>query len=298
MQDLIAGKDIKIKHKLELEPDYVPPKFSVKLLGDVNIFEQGYDRKKNLWYNLANNQQNVMATISKEAKYHEVIVPTIESLRMSNLLRILVKTRKHLLFVGPTGTGKTLSIISELKANFSNQQYSFMTLCMSAQTSATQTQHIIESKLEKRGRKHQHGPASGKKGVIFIDDFNMPQKDQFESQPPLELLRQWMDYGGWYDIDTAEKKFKHIEDISFVGAMGPPSAGRQSITYQILTPLQCVILNIMIVKTLKGMFKSILDWTYGECQTKLSIEFLITSFWKASQMLQLKHICSSRKNKI
>ena len=263
VQDLIAGKDIKIKHKLELEPDYVPPKFSIKLLSDVNIFEQGYDRKKNSWYNLANNQQNVMTTFSKEAKYHEIIIPTIESIRMSNLLRLLVKTRKHLLMVGPTGTGKTLSIISELRASFSNQQYSYVTLCMSAQTTATQTQHIIESKLEKRGRKHQHGPAQGKKGIIFIDDLNMPQKDQFEAQPPLELLRQWMDYRGWYDIDSAEKKFKSIEDISFIGAMGPPSAGRQTISNRYLRHYNVLSVEHYDSKTLKGMYKSILEWSMG-----------------------------------
>ena len=27
----------------------------------------------------------------------------------------------------------------------------------------------------------------------------MPAKDTFGSQPPLELIRQWIDYGFWYD---------------------------------------------------------------------------------------------------
>ena len=32
-----------------------------------------------------------------------------------------------------------------------------------------------------------------------MDDFNMPAKDTFGSQPPLELMRLWLDYGFWYD---------------------------------------------------------------------------------------------------
>lgn len=42
-------------------------------------------------------------------------------------------------------------------------------------------------------------PIGGKKLLTFMDDFNMPAKDTFGSQPPLELIRQWIDYGFFYD---------------------------------------------------------------------------------------------------
>lgn len=55
---------------------------------------------------------------------------------------------------------------------------------------------IFESKLEKRV-KNKYGPPGNKRLVCFVDDLNMPRKDTFGSQPPLELLRQLIDYGCW-----------------------------------------------------------------------------------------------------
>lgn len=35
--------------------------------------------------------------------------------------------------------------------------------------------------------------------MIFVDDLNMPRLDHYGSQPPIELLRQYQDFGGFYD---------------------------------------------------------------------------------------------------
>lgn len=73
-----------------------------------------------------------------------------------------------------------------------------MIINFSAQTSSNSLQGTIEGKLEKRS-KGVFAPAGGKKMIVYIDDFNMPQKSVFGFMPPLELLKLWSDNGFWYD---------------------------------------------------------------------------------------------------
>ena len=53
-------------------------------------------------------------------------------------------------------------------------------------------QDIIDGKIEKR-RGHFFGPKFGMRCVIFVDDLNMPKKEQYGAQPPIEILRQLAD---------------------------------------------------------------------------------------------------------
>ena len=60
----------------------------------------------------------------------------------------------------------------------------------------------------------------------------MPKKEYYGAQPPLELIRQWMDHDGWFD--RKEKTKRDIVDIIFISAMGPPGGGRSKITNRLV----------------------------------------------------------------
>ena len=67
---------------------------------------------------------------------------------------------------------------------------------------------------------------------MFIDDLNMPEPDEFGSQPPLELLRQYMDHGGFYD--TQRLQWIDAAGATIVAACGPPTGGRHVINPRVI----------------------------------------------------------------
>lgn len=71
--------------------------------------------------------------------FADIEVPTVNNVRNAELLGIILVNEHNVLCVGPTGTGKTLTVIAKLSKNLPKK---FMCdfINFSARTSANQTQ--------------------------------------------------------------------------------------------------------------------------------------------------------------
>jgi dynein heavy chain len=198
-------------------------------------------------------------SIDPKAIYSEIIVPTFDSIRMKFVKGTLVREKKHCLSPGPTGTGKTVNI-AQLCGNEMSEDYSYVPVTFSAQTSANLTQDTIDSKVEKR-RKGIYGPPVGKRLIFFVDDLNMPKKEEYGAQPPIEILRQWMDHKGWYSRVT--KEFMQLQDIIFICAMGPPGGGRSVLTQRLQRHFNIITYSTLDQTSIEMIFNKIVGRFLG-----------------------------------
>ncbi|XP_038676444.1 dynein heavy chain 3, axonemal isoform X3 [Scyliorhinus canicula] len=246
--------------------DHNPRPKSVKLTKN-NIFpERGsvydYFFKKTgngswiVWTDYITTDQEIPAG----AKVSDLIIPTMETARQSFFLHTLVSHKVPMLIVGPTGTGKS-AITNSFLMQLPKEHYIPNCISLSARTSANQTQDIIMSKLDRR-RKGVYGPPVGKMSIVFVDDLNMPAKEIYGAQPPIELLRQWIDHGHWYDRKDTSKLT--IINVLFLSAMGPPGGGRNDITGRFTRHLNIISIDSFDDETMMKIFTSISDWHFGK----------------------------------
>jgi dynein heavy chain len=191
------------------------------------VYDYKFHAESSKWVTWMSDQEPF--EYNSKLTFNECVVPTKDSVRNKFLLDKLLTNGKHVLAVGSTGTGKTVNIMDYLQSEM-DDTYVPLTLSFSARTGAHQTQNILDSKMEKRKR-GVYGPTAGKQFIIYIDDFNMPQKEEYGAQPPLELVRQSLSQGGWYDLKALS--FRKIIDRTFVTSMGKPGGGRNIISERV-----------------------------------------------------------------
>ncbi len=163
----------------------------------------------------------------KDTPFFSLLVPTIDTVRNAYCLDILLEKEKPCFFTGVTGVGKSVIILNQLSSIQETKSINPVFLNFSAQTSSIRTQSTIEDKIERK-RKGIYGAPPGKKLAIFVDDINMPSVEKYGAQPPIELLRLFVDKKGLYDRETLE--WKRVEDSTLIVAGAKPGGGRNELT--------------------------------------------------------------------
>jgi len=188
----------------------------------------------------------------------DFIVPTVETTRHSYIINILVMSGIPVLVSGVTGSGKTVTLQKYIESQPSliNNPLTF-----SAQTTSNGVQELIDSKFDRRSA-GVFGPPVDHRAIVFVDDINMPKKELYGAQPPIELLRQLLSQGGWYD--RKKKAFKTFADVQLICSMRNPEGPEQTPSMRFIRHFHQIVFPEISQESMHRIFKTILSTFLAE----------------------------------
>ncbi|VUZ94664.1 dynein heavy chain, putative [Plasmodium vivax] len=163
-----------------------------------------------------------------------ILIPTMETNKVEHIIKLISNipikchnfhTYKSTLLLGSTGSAKTsIALLYTSKQDKNTKRFNF-----SSVTTPEKFQLFIESELERKSGK-TYGPIGNTKSIIFIDDMSMPKINEWGDQSTLELLRQLIEFQGFYFLDKDKRgNFKKIIDLEYIGCINHPGCGNNDI---------------------------------------------------------------------
>nr|CAJ2469593.1 unnamed protein product [Leishmania braziliensis] len=223
------------------------------------VFEYGVDFETGDWRRWAEMVPEFHYNAS--ASYFDLLVPTEQTAVLQYLLHSATTTHHHTLLNGLTGTGKSSTVNSYLLQSLHTEDVASsiaaFRFTLSAQTSAQALQNTIEMKLTRRKGDHEFGAPPGKTMMVaVIDDCNVPQLEEYGAAPPVELLRQMITQGGFYD--RKRLFFKEVVQTMLIACCGEPGGGKNEMTPRFTSKLLCFCAPQLTEISMKSIFSAIL----------------------------------------
>lgn len=225
-------------------------------------------------------EQDVPAFVyNKEVPFFDMLVPTVDTHKYSFFLKMLLSMKRSVLFNGQTGTGKSLVVQQTLTQAKAELGLINVIIQFSAKTTSPATQTMIESKLKVKKKNILGAPLfEGQRQTValFVDDLNMPALEVFGASPPIELVRQMIGNGGFYDRKVTAF-WKHVQDVVVLSACGPPEGGRSAVTPRLTRFFHLFQLPNLGDESMMKIFQSILSGFFGGEAFNKDVKALVKS---------------------
>lgn len=164
------------------------------------------------------------------SSYNEIFVHTVDIIRVKSIIQNLIKANSNPFIIGMTGTGKS-SIVNKMIFKTIDSKYQCIDINLSYGVLPLTLQQLIEYNFEKRNNKLF--PPSNKKAICFIEDLNLPRKDQFGCQTIVEMLRQCVELDGWYGVD--QLTYVNIKSMLLMASTTIRGSNKSSISQRFLS---------------------------------------------------------------
>ena len=184
----------------------------------------------------------------------DVVVTTTDVVRHREVLRAWLASRKPLVLCGPPGSGKTMTLSSTLRSmtdvvfaelNFS----SGTTKALLLKTFAAYCEEVRTVRGPILQPHANFGPEAWL--VVFCDEINLPQADDYGTQRVISFMRQLTEQGGFWRGTT----WVSLNRVQFVGACNPPEdAGRVALSPRFLRHAPVLLVDFPSQESLQQIY--------------------------------------------
>eukprot|EP00753_Platysulcus_tardus_P011840 PLAT3317.20.p2 GENE.PLAT3317.20~~PLAT3317.20.p2 ORF type:complete len:2180 (+),score=1477.97 PLAT3317.20:1402-7941(+) len=188
-----------------------------------------------------------------EVLFNSIVVPTVDSVRMTALLDGLVRQRRGVMFVGGAGTGKT-TLVRDYLRHLDEDTLSSV-INMNYYTDSATLQAQLEAAIDKRSGRI-YGPPATKRLIYYVDDLNMPYVEKYGTQNALALLRQHIDWGSFFDRSDLGFR-KEVVSTQYITSMNP-TAGSFLVNERLQRHFVTLAVQLPAEETLRGVYGAIL----------------------------------------
>ncbi|EAY14656.1 Dynein heavy chain family protein [Trichomonas vaginalis G3] len=192
------------------------------------VFDYYCDLSQFTWLPWLDGTTNVGLT--SDLPIEQQLISTKESAVTIFLSRLLCSNGYHVLLQGPE-TSKTLSVKTLFSKVLEPTKYDCHIFPLASCSTPTGISKFLQAYMHKRQGKL--GPLPNQQLIYLLDNFNSVKPEVYGAQPPLELIRQFMDYNGWYQTSPVE--FQSITGTSLIATMGVPGGGLYTVPERLLS---------------------------------------------------------------
>eukprot|EP00163_Fabomonas_tropica_P031142 TRINITY_DN730_c0_g2_i1.p1 TRINITY_DN730_c0_g2~~TRINITY_DN730_c0_g2_i1.p1 ORF type:complete len:4569 (+),score=1602.08 TRINITY_DN730_c0_g2_i1:399-14105(+) len=189
------------------------------------VFEYHVDDQGD-WRHWSHRVEPWVYPTDRKPEFSSILVPTVDTVRLEYLIDLFASQSLSVLLVGQPGTAKTVTM-SHYTAAQDPEETVLKSINFSYATTPMIFQRIVEGSVEKR-QGHTYGPPGGRRMIVFIDDINMPEINEWGDQVTNESVRQLIEDRGFYNLDVPGE-WSSVKDLQFVAAMNQPGGGKNDV---------------------------------------------------------------------